>query len=135
MALTGLRAPSVKRLVDALKITPEKAMIARGLIQGIVRTKDEKLFPKSNKLFNRCHHPMWRLDRILECLNELLEMHGVEYVSNGEQQMDGSHIVAEYLNSGDTYSMTLLFNHRSGAFSLTTLGDFVERNQHRYSIQ
>ena len=135
MALTGFRAPSVKRLVDALKITPEKARTARGLIQGAIRTKDEKLFPKSNRLFDRCHHPMRRLDRIIECLNELLEMHGVEYVSSGEQQMDGSHIVAEYLNSGDTYSMTLLFNHRSEAFSLTTWGDFIERNQRRYSIQ
>ena len=134
MKPTGYPAPSAKRLIDALHITPEQATTVRALIRGEIKIQDNPLFPITAKWINSCHHPLPRIDRILGALNECLGMHGVECITSGGQHMDGSHVVAEYLNAGDTYNATLLFNHRTQAFSLTTWGDFVERNQARYSI-
>ena len=134
MKPTGYTAPSAKRLVDALHITPEQAATVRALIRGEIKIQDNPLFPRTAQWINSCYHAPRRLDRILSALNECLETQGVECITSGEQRMDGSHIVAEYLNAGDTYNATLLFNHRTQAFSLTSWGDFVERNQSRYSI-
>lgn len=135
MKPTYFTAPNPKRLVEALGITKEKADMVRLLIQGGTPTYDAVHFPRSNLHFNRCHHPLPRIDRILICLDELLDGFGVECLrDNTGQQMDGSDIVAEYINVGDTYDSTLLFNHRTQAFSLTSWGDFVERNHRRYSL-
>ena len=127
MTLTGYTAPSKKTLIAALNITPEQAETARGLIRGDIKTRDEERFPRSNAYFRRCYHEPGRLSRILECLNEVLEMHGVE--SLGECRTYGP--PAEYLNAGDTYAATLLFDHIAGNFKLTTYGDWLERNENK----
>ncbi len=115
--------------MDCLNLTREQADTARALIQGYCRTLDNPAFPRANAWFNQCYHQPRRLARIMACLNELLEMHGAEAIRSTSGQ-----IVAEYLNAGDTYSATLIFNHKTEAFQLSTMGDFVERNQRRYSI-
>ena len=127
MKPTGYTAPSKKSLVEALNITEEQAAAVRGLIRGEIRTRDEARFPRSNAYFRRCHHEPSRLSRVLECLNEVLETHGVE--SLGECRTYGP--PAEYLNAGDTYAATLLFDHIAGNFKLTTYGDWLERNEHK----
>ena len=127
MKPTNYKAPSAKALVDVLNITPEQAATARGLIRGEVRTKDAERFPKANAYFQSCHHEPGRLTRILECLNEVLEMHGVEIL--GECRTYGP--PAEYLNAGDTYTATLLFDHIAGNFKLTSWGDWYEKNENK----
>lgn len=127
MKPTGYKAPSKKALIDALNITPEQADTVRGLIRGEIRTTDTERFPRANAQFSRCYHQPKRLSRILECLNELLEMHGIEAL--GKCQTYGP--PAEYLNSGDAYTGTLLFDHIAGNFKLTTYGDWVEKNENK----
>lgn len=131
MKPTGYNAPSKKALIDALNITPEQADTVRRLIRGEIRTKDETRFPKANAYFRRCHHEPGRLARILECLNEALEMHGVETI--GECRTYGP--PAEYLNAGDTYAATLLFDHIAGNFKLTSWGDWYERNENKAAFK
>lgn len=41
-------------------------------------------------------------------------------------------IIAHYINTGDTYNPTLLRNNASGAWRITTLGDFVEAFERRH---
>jgi hypothetical protein len=127
MKPTGYNAPSKKALIDALNITPEQADTVRGLIRGTVITKNPAQFPKANAYFSKCHHEPGRLTRILECLNEVLEMHGVEAL--GGVRTYGP--PAEYLNTGDTYASTLLFDHIAGNFKLTTYGDWLEKNENK----
>jgi hypothetical protein len=127
MKPTGFKAPSVKALADALRITSEQAQTVRGLIRGEIRTKDVARFPKANAYFQKCRHEPDRLTRILECLDEVLEMHGVETL--GECRAYGP--PAEYLNAGDTYTATLLFDRIAWNFKLTTFGDWLERNENK----
>jgi hypothetical protein len=131
MKPTGYNAPSKKALITALNITPEQADTVRGLIRGETRTKNPAQFPKSNAYFSKCHHEPKRLHRILECLNETLEMHGVECL--GEVKTYGP--PAEYLNAGDTYTATLLFDHIAGNFKLTSWGDWYEHNENKAAFK
>ena len=76
--------------------------------------------------------------RMLE-LNTLVGTHGVEAIQ-GKRPKDArrdwffTDTIALFLNAGDTYNATLVYNAVTGRFSLTTLGDFVEKNQRRYRL-
>jgi hypothetical protein len=128
---TPYSAPSAKALIASLNTTSEQAATVRGLIRGEITTWDVSLFPKSNAYFQSCHHVPDRLSRILECLNEVLEMHGVECL--GEVRTYGP--PAEYLNAGDTYTTTLLFDHIAQNFKLTCYGDWLEANEHKAAFR
>lgn len=111
--------------MSALNISAETAETVRGLIRGEIRTLDAERFPRSNAYFNSCYNRPSRLDRIMECLNEVLGTYGVESI--GEVQMYGP--PAEYLNAGDTYAETVVFDHLAGNFKLTSWGDWLEKNE------
>jgi hypothetical protein len=46
-----------------------------------------------------------------------------------EEKSGMGKVVAEYVNMGDTYNATILYNVKSQNFYVTTWGDFVERNR------
>jgi hypothetical protein len=131
MKPTNYKAPSAKALISSLNISPEQAATVRGLIRGEIRTKDAERFPKSNAYFAKCYHEPHRLTRILECLNECLETFGVECI--GEVRTYGP--PAEYLNTGDTYAATLVFDHIAGNFKLTSWGDWLEKNENKAAFK
>ena len=57
---------------------------------------------------------------LMERANNLLDGHGVEYISQGE-------VAAAYVNFGDTYTATLLLDDTATpTFRLTSWGDFIE---------
>jgi hypothetical protein len=60
-------------------------------------------------------------DRKMKAVDRALKNFGVEYVFNASGAA-----IAAYSNSGDTYAPTILRDYRTGGYSLTTLGDFVE---------
>ena len=65
-----------------------------------------------------CYHPPETRDIRMECLNALGDFHGVEYF---ETKKGG----CMYLNSGDTYALTLVrFN---GAYRVKCWGDIAEK--------
>ena len=131
MKPTHYKAPSAERLKKDFGLTDEQAATVRGLIRGEIKTKDPERFPRSNTWFRSCYHEPSRVDRILACLDEVCETHGVESL----QGRDPYQPSACYLNTGDTYNATILYNYETDSFSLTTWGDFVERNGARYGIQ
>ena len=59
---------------------------------------------------------------IFECFNALLGGHGVEVLYD----KDGCTPIAEYINMGNTYSPTLLFDMKESEFKLTSWGDWYE---------
>lgn len=75
-----------------------------------------------------------RMDRI----NALLKGYGVEAIRGEWQNGYWCDIVADYVNMGDTYNLTVLrIRQDSGGevFRVSSCGDWVERNQERLSIQ
>jgi hypothetical protein len=80
------------------------------------------------------------VDRVFEVLEQSLSDAG-ESAYFGVEPIRGKYwdnyygdTVALYLNSGDTYNATLLYDAVKGRFMLTTMGDFVERAPKRYGI-
>jgi hypothetical protein len=129
---TPYAAPSLSRLVDELGITTEQAETIRGLIRGEIRTKDTERFPASNTWFDSCLHEPKRVDRILACINETMEGFGVEAIYSSENDFWPA---ADYINTGDAYSTTILFSRETSAFQITSWGDFFEKNERRYKLR
>ncbi len=76
----------------------------------------------------------------LEACNRLLECYGTEAVRGRWQNGYWCDIVAAYCNTGETYAPTIIqvrgpFNGARSTFRVSTLGDFVERNQRRFRIE
>jgi len=131
MKPTSYTCPPAAKIADWMNCTPETASLARKLMKGEVRITDNPAFPKTNQWIADCWNKPRRIELILSALNELLECHGVEAFNSRESRM---HACAEYLNTGDTYSPTILFFHETQTFRLTTWGDFFERNEKRLGL-
>lgn len=112
--------PSVKTLS---RIFGDNAKTARHILE----------VPKTAGLFNEyesvrhyrasCYKPQSLMVRML-ALNDLGCFHGVEAIEseNGEY--------AEYLNSGETYTETLIYWR--GNFRVQDIGTFIERNRTKF---
>ena len=75
----------------------------------------------------------------LEAINTLLRGFGTEAIRGEWQNGYWCDIVATYVNFGDTYSTTVIHQRGdwSGArsrFYVSTMGDFVERNEKKLGI-
>lgn len=76
----------------------------------------------------------------LEVINTLLDGFGTEVIRGDWQNGYWLDIVAVYVNTGDTYSVTVI--RQRGAhylapsrFFVSSFGDFVERGEKRFGIQ
>lgn len=64
---------------------------------------------------------MRRVDQILEC-------HGVEPIRSEDRWTSyWGEIIALYVNTGDTYCLTLIYDTRSCEFLVESWGDWVEK--------
>lgn len=131
MKPTNYTAPPAARIASWMNCDIETARKARALMKGDIRITDNPDFPVTNKWIAQCWNKPRRIELILSALNELLKCSGVEaFRARGDQY----HACAEYLNTGDTYSPTILFRHDSGTFRLTTWGDYFEANEQRLGL-
>ena len=73
---------------------------------------------------------------ILEFANKIMYAHGVEYLTPAGSDRDDAYSGyggkgAYYVNTGDTYTGTLLYDEKKQNFYATTYGDFVEQAERR----
>jgi len=96
--------PSVKTLVDRLRITAAQAKELRKLMADA------------------------KVSRVLEAADKVMGGYGVEYIASSEDTMrsrDG----LEYVNMGDTYTTTLVYDHDGNRYKVVTWGDLVEADE------
>ncbi len=75
----------------------------------------------------------------LEAINKLLKGYGTEAIRGDWQNGYWGDIVACYVNMGDTYTTTVLhvrgdWSGGKSRFIVSSFGDWVEKNQKKYSI-
>ena len=76
-----------------------------------------------------------KLDPTMEAANGILRGFGVEAVRGGIHVSNYfQDICALYVNMGDTYDATILYDTVKQKFYVTTMGDFVEAKQEEYEI-
>ena len=75
------------------------------------------------------------IDEALEEANKVLGGFGVEAIQgNFSVSSYYRDIVALYINRGETYETTILYETAAERFRITSWGDWVERNQEKYEI-
>lgn len=74
-----------------------------------------------------CYHPPKTYDVRLHVLDSIAETCGVEYI---EHEDDTFHTVygLDYLNTGDSYTRTIIYDHSKGRYIVAAWGDIVERH-------
>ncbi len=109
-----MNLPSIKTLAQ---VFASNAKAARAILE-MTRAQLEEL-PAGAARVAECYHAPTTADIRMHCLDALGESHGVESF----ELRDGSH--CDYLNTGDTYTATLLRVH--GRYRVACWGDIAER--------
>lgn len=132
------RFTSAKNLMNLFNINPIQAVLIRQLIKGKIEVIDSEfyrnLFPKTFSWIDACYHnPFYggsntRVEIILECINEILEGFGVEAIRLEDTWIDSYHgdIAYTYINMGETYTPTILYDTEKDSFIVSSYGDIVE---------
>lgn len=116
--------PSYKALERAF---PGKGRQLRALLDKQAKTTD---YASVRAWEQKCYNAPSYLDRLQCAFNEILEGHGTEAVfGEGEMSPD-----ACYINLGDPYATTLLYDYTRGRWLITSWGDWVE-SQSRTGIE
>lgn len=118
MAIPSIK--TIRRLTDYYRMPPRAA--------GLIRKEFEKLLA-----FNRKgeEQELEDVDAVLENLNKLLSGHGVEAIRSSDAWVSSYYgdIVALYINAGDTYNPTIVYDTDNGKFSVESYGDWIERQE------
>ena len=87
-----------------------------------------KRFESVEKWVNQCFNPPSDTELELYALNELLEGHGVEAIYMETVYVDSywNNCIGEYINMGDTYLTTIVYDTINQSYHLTSWGDFYE---------
>jgi hypothetical protein len=75
------------------------------------------------------------VEKIMKRINELINGFGVESIRGDYVSHFWQDTVALYVNMGDTYDTTILFNTNTKMPMITDMGYFVEKNTRKYNIQ
>lgn len=83
----------------------------------------EDRFPKTQRWCNQCHNPPSQNELIMAALNDVLDGHGVKAIFDPD---DSFNLIGTYVNQGDTYAGTIVYDHEEEAYCLSTWGDWYE---------
>lgn len=114
-----------QELRSAFQISHDQAATILLLIDGTIkinRDGDER-FPVTSSWLNRCYNRPAKHELIMSAINEIVGGFGVEAIKHPQ---DSDEIVAEYINTGDSYSATIIRDCETGQYSLSTWGDVAE---------
>lgn len=105
-----------------------KSGVPLGIAQEVQNLFDEKTSPDDYKsvqalIEKNFVHPCFH-DKIMFALNEILDGFGVGYLEDKHGE-----VRAEFVNMGETYAPTIVYNARKGTFHVTSFGHFVESNR------
>lgn len=136
-----MNTPSIQRMVKELQCTEAKAKSIKWLMTGkldLSGVTATSLFPESmagtvssvefkrlTSWLHQCYNEPPTIDKVLFLMNEILGTHGVEAVyKDGVLPFD---VLFEYLNTGSSYSPTILYFPQENRFRIGSWGDAVER--------
>ena len=120
-----MRLPSVRTLESAF---PDHGRALRRLLEDNQAVREH---PAAIARRAECFHPPSLLDQRLHALNAAAETYGVEYIAHRDDTYRETYGL-EYLNTGDTYTPTLIFDHARGSWRVGSWGDVVESRPNLY---
>ena len=119
----GVKLSDINRVADMAYIASEYRSFRDN------QEKIEHYFPATARWITSCYnHPTNEDEIAMEMFSELLEGHGVESIRCEGEHVDNYYFdtVFTYVNMGDTYDMTVVYDTANRRFMATSWGDLVE---------
>ena len=111
-----------------------QALLEMGKREGVTLTQATALHRRMTEIERQggSHND---IDAILDDVNDALRAHGIESIEGTWHDRYYQNIVALYVNMGDTYNGTILYDTTKNRFYATSWGDWVERNGDRLGVE
>ena len=90
------------------------------------------MFKSVQQLRKQCFNKPDTIQEKLTVLNELIDGHGIEPIQVSEELYQDSYYgncIGEYINLGDTYITTIVFNTIEREWLVTSWGDYFESKE------
>lgn len=90
------------------------------------------MFKSVQQLRKQCYNRPDTIQEKLTAINELIDGHGVEAIQvSSELYQDRyyGNCIGEYVNLGDTYNLTVIWNSIDNRFEFTSWGDYFEEKE------
>jgi len=107
-------------------VSDENCQTILELVEGELEldsTRIPEKFEGTIKWVDQCFSPPGTQALTMSALNDMIEGHGIEAIRSPN---DFDKIIATYINTGDTYSGTIVYDHEQDEYVLTTWGDWYE---------
>ncbi len=118
--------PSIKTIQSRLNLDCETAKQVRGILDGTLK-------PTPFVNIVQFHNPPKRYYVKLQAISAIIGGFGVEYIAHVEDQESFTECFGlSYVNMGDTYIPTVIYNHATGLYSIGDWGSIVEHNPNKY---
>ena len=121
-----MATPTIKTLQTRLGLDVSTAKAIRGLMTG---DSDPRQYASVQGWLDQCFNEPSGDEMIMCAIDELLGTYGVEPIRG--RYVDSYHqdIQAVYCNAGDTYDGTILLDHETGRYIVTSWGDWFEARE------
>ena len=126
---------SDEELINAFQIDTIKLQ----LIKFIIEDNEINLsqFKSVDHMRRQCFNPPNRINEQLEAINELTDGYGIEAVRVDPELFNERYwgdCIGLYVNFGDTYQLTIIYNVIEKQFEFTSWGDFIETNESKLRL-
>lgn len=102
-------------------------------IKEVIKDQSIKLdqFKSVQHLRKQCYNPPDRITEQMEVLNELIDGFGIESISFDDYWHSNywGNAIGVYVNLGDTYILTIIYNVIDEQFEFTSWGDYYESKE------
>lgn len=103
----------------------------RGLMDGTI---DPKQYVSVQRWIAQCYNEPSHDELVMCAIDEVLGGFGVEAIRGRYVDRYHHDIQAAYVNMGDTYNTTILLDHETDSYRLTSWGDWVEANERKRQL-
>ena len=102
-------------------------------IKEVIKDQSIKLdqFKSVQHLRKQCYNPPDRITEQMEVLNELIDGFGIESIRIEDYWHSNywQDVIGVYVNLGDTYILTIIYNVIDEQFEFTSWGDYYESKE------
>jgi hypothetical protein len=119
---------TTEQIARHFNIDDTTAATVLGIIRGTVDPCEAS--SDARAWVDRCHHRPGTREIQLRALVQVLDGSGDEAIWGRDEYQP----VAAYVNTGDTYSPTIILDYIAARWRLSTFGDFIERFERKYQI-
>ena len=102
-------------------------------IKEVIKDQGIKLdqFKSVQHLRKQCYNPPDRITEQMEVLNELIDGFGIESIRIEDYWYNNywQDVIGVYVNLGDTYILTIIYNVIDEQFEFTCWGDYYESKE------